>query len=152
MEIGVPIAAVPDLKPFIVLGLALGGVFALSGVGLVVLFRATGVVNLAYGAVGAFGALITWQLINQAGWNQWLGFLVCVLFGGAVTLVYGYFFGPLLAPRDPLVKATATLGLLLILLGLSSWIWGDDARSIVLPTTQHGFNIGEVRVNYTQVL
>ena len=38
----------PDLKPFIVLGLALGGVFALSGVGLVVLFRATGVVNLAY--------------------------------------------------------------------------------------------------------
>ena len=33
----------PDLKPFIVLGLALGGVFALSGVGLVVLFRATGV-------------------------------------------------------------------------------------------------------------
>ena len=64
----------PDLKPFIVLGLALGGVFALSGVGLVVLFRATGVVNLAYGAVGAFGALITWQLINEAGWNEWLAF------------------------------------------------------------------------------
>ena len=44
--------------------------------------------------------------------------LACVLFGGVVTLVYGYFFGPLLAQRDPLVKATATLGLLLILLGL----------------------------------
>jgi branched-chain amino acid transport system permease protein len=91
----------PDLKPFIVLGLALGGVFALSGVGLVVLFRATGVVNLAYGAVGAFGALITWQLINEAGWNEWLAFAACVLFGGLVTLVYGYFFGPLLAQRDP---------------------------------------------------
>jgi len=127
-------------------------VFALSGVGLVVLFRATGVVNLAYGAVGAFGALITWQLINEAGWNEWLAFAACVLFGGVVTLVYGYFFGPLLAQRDPLVKATATLGLLLILLGLASWIWGDDARSIVLPTTSEGFNIGEVRVNYTQIL
>jgi len=142
----------PDLKPFIVLGLALGGVFALSGVGLVVLFRATGVVNLAYGAVGAFGALITWQLINEAGWNEWLAFAACVLFGGVITLVYGYFFGPLLAQRDPLVKATATLGVLLILLGLASWIWGDDARSIVLPTTSEGFNIGEVRVNYTQIL
>src|SRR3954453_20807565 len=142
----------PDLKPFIVLGLALGGVFALSGVGLVVLFRATGVVNLAYGAIGAFGALITWQLINEAGWNQWLAFLVCLLFGGAVTLAYGYLFGPLLAARDPLVKATATLGGLLFLLGLASLIGGDDARSIVLPTTSHGFNIGEVRVNYTQII
>jgi branched-chain amino acid transport system permease protein len=140
-----------DLKPFFVLGLALGGVFALSGVGLVVLFRATGVVNLAYGAIGGFGALITWELINNVGWNQWLAFLACVLFGGVVTLVYGYFFGPLLAQRDPLVKATATLGLLLILLGLSSWIWGDDARSIVLPTTSEGFKLGEVNVNYTQV-
>jgi branched-chain amino acid transport system permease protein len=35
---------------------------------------------------------------------------------------------------------------------VSSWIWGDDARSIVLPTTSEGFTIGEVNVNYTQVL
>src|SRR3712207_3387025 len=98
-----------DLKPFVVLGLALGGVFALSGVGLVVLFRATGVVNLAYGAVGAFGALISWELINNVEMNEWLAFLACVLFGGVVTLLYGYLFGPLLAQRDPLVKATATL-------------------------------------------
>ena len=142
----------PDLKPFIVLGLALGGVFALSGVGLVVLFRATGVVNLAYGAVGAFGALVTWELINNVNWNEWLAFLACVLFGGVVTLVYGFLFGPMLAPRDPLVKATATLGLLLVLLGLASWIWGDDARSIVLPTTNEGFTISEVNVNYTQII
>ena len=52
----------PDLRPFLVLGLALGGVFALSGVGLVVLYRATGVLNLAYGAVGALGSLIAWSL------------------------------------------------------------------------------------------
>ena len=44
-----------DFEPFIVSGLALGGVYALSGVGLVVLYRATGVLNLAYGAVGAMG-------------------------------------------------------------------------------------------------
>jgi len=43
------------LKPFIVLGLAFGGVYALSGVGLVVLYRATGVVNIAFGAIGAAG-------------------------------------------------------------------------------------------------
>ena len=50
------------LKPFIVIGLAFGGVYALSGVGLVVLYRATGVLNLAFGAIGAAGALIAYYL------------------------------------------------------------------------------------------
>ncbi len=45
-----------EFEPFIVSGLALGGVYALSGVGLVVLYRATGVLYLAFGAVGAMGA------------------------------------------------------------------------------------------------
>ena len=61
------IASIPDLKPFIVLGLALGGVFAMSGVGLVVLYRATGVLNLAYGAIGAVGALVAWSLLDRTG-------------------------------------------------------------------------------------
>ena len=51
------------LKPFIVIGLAFGGVYALSGVGLVVLYRATGVLNLAFGAIGAAGALIAYYLV-----------------------------------------------------------------------------------------
>ena len=34
-----------------VIGLAFGGVYALSGVGLVVLYRATGVLNVAFGAI-----------------------------------------------------------------------------------------------------
>ena len=84
---------------------------------MVVLYRATGVLNLAFGAVGAMGALIAWSLINHSGWNEWLAYLICVLFGGVLTLFYGMVFGPALAKRDPLVKATATLGLTLILLG-----------------------------------
>ena len=70
-----------DFKPFVVTGLALGGVYALSGVGMVVLYRATGVLNLAFGAVGAMGALLAWQRINSNGWAQGPAFLVCVLFG-----------------------------------------------------------------------
>ena len=59
-----------DFQPFIATGLALGGVYALSGVGLVVLYRTTGVLNLAFGAVGAMGALIAWELINNQGWDR----------------------------------------------------------------------------------
>jgi len=141
-----------EFQPFIVTGLALGGVYALSGVGLVVLYRATGVLNLAFGAVGAMGALIAWELINNAGWDEYPAYLVCILFGGVVTLAYGLLFGPPLASRDPLVKATATLGLALILLGTMSWIWSDKARSMVLPTSNENFMVSDVLVNYTQVL
>src|SRR5215211_7080754 len=141
-----------EFQPFIVTGLALGGVYALSGVGMVVLYRTTGVLNLAFGAVGAMGALIAWQMINEGGWPEAVAYLVCVLFGGGVTLAYGLLFGPPLAGRDPLVKATATLGLALILLGTMSWIWSDKARSMILPTSTENFTVSDILVNYTQVL
>ena len=141
-----------DFKPFIVTGLALGGVYALSGVGMVVLYRATGVLNLAFGAVGAMGALLAWQLINHNGWAEGPAFLFCVLFGGAVTLLYGVIFGPPLSSRDPLVKAVATLGLALILLGIMDLIWSDKARSMILPTSNNGFEVSDVFVNYTEVI
>src|ERR687895_1800970 len=141
-----------EFQPFIVTGLALGGVYALSGVGMVVLYRTTGVLNLAFGAVGAMGALIAWQMINEGGWPEGVAYLVCVLFGGVVTLLYGVVFGPPLAGRDPLVKATATLGLALILLGAMSWIWSDKARSMILPTSNENFMVSDVLVNYTQVI
>jgi len=141
-----------DFKPFVVTGLALGGVYALSGVGMVVLYRATGVLNLAFGAVGAMGALLAWQLINVNSWAQGPAFLVCVLFGGAATLLYGVLFGPPLSGRDPLVKATATLGLALILLGIMDLVWSDKARSMILPTSNHGFEVSNVFVNWTEVI
>jgi branched-chain amino acid transport system permease protein len=141
-----------DFQPFIVTGLALGGVYALSGVGLVVLYRATGVLNLAFGAIGGFGALLAWELIENAGWPDYPAYGMCILFGALVTLAYGLLFGPPLADRDPLVKATATLGLALILLGAMSWIWSDKARSMILPTSNESFTVSDVLVNYTQVI
>jgi branched-chain amino acid transport system permease protein len=141
-----------DFQPFIVTGLALGGVYALSGVGMVVLYRATGVLNLAFGAVGAMGALIAWSLINQTHTAQGVAYVVAVLFSIVVTLVYGLVFGPALADRDQLVKATATLGLTLILLGAMSWIWSDKARSLILPTTSHTYSVGLVLINWTEII
>ncbi len=143
-----------DFEPFIVSGLALGGVYALSGVGLVVLYRATGVLYLAFGAVGAMGALIAWSLI-QAGAPGWISWLTCVAFAAVVTLGYGLLFGPPLSRREPLVKAVATLGLTLVLYGVMDLLWttsGGEARSITLPTDNSGFSVASVQVNWTQVI
>lgn len=142
-------------QQFVVSGLAFGGVYALSGVGMIVLYRATGVLNLSFGAVGAFGSLIAWQLVSSSGFNIWVAYLVCVLFSGVVTLAYGMVFGRALAGRDALVKATATLGLTLVLLGAMDLLWtsgGGASRAISLPTDNHGFMISSVQVTTTDVI
>ena len=148
-----------DLEQFLITGLSLGGVYALSGVGMLVLYRATGVLYLAFGAVGAMGALIAWQAINHWGFHGSAGFwaatALSALFGGLVTLAYGMVFGPALAQRDPLVKATATLGLLLILLGVMDLLWpssGGASRALTVPTDNNTFQVGQISVTYTNVL
>jgi branched-chain amino acid transport system permease protein len=143
------------LKPYIVLGLALGGVYALSGVGIVVLYQATGVLNLAFGAVGAAGALIAYWMISHTSWPHWVAYTTCVLFGGAVNLLYGVVFGPAFARRDPLVKMMGTLALALILLGLMAWrapAGGAFVRVLQLPTSNHRYEIFGAFVSLTQIL
>jgi branched-chain amino acid transport system permease protein len=143
------------LKPFIAIGLAFGGVYALQGVGLVVLYRATGVLNIAFGAIGAAGALIAYYLVNHTSWPHWLAYTICVLFGGVVNLAYGMVFGPAFARRDPLVKMMGTLGLALILLGLMAWrapAGGAFARFLPLPSSQHHYDILNTSVSLTQII
>ena len=141
----------PDLAPYVVTGLVLGGVYALSGVGIVVLYKATGVLNFAYGAIGAMGALIAWNLV-KAGLPMWLALLAAVAVGGLLSLGYGWIVGPSLARRDPLVKAIGTLGFALILVGIMFLVWSDDPRTLELPTTKIGFFIGSVRFTWTGVI
>ena len=142
-------------KPYIVLGLALGSVYALSGVGLVVLYRATGVLNLAFGAVGAAGALIAYWLINHTGTPHWIAYVICVLFGGVLNLIYGVLLGPAFARRDPLVKMMGTLGLALILLGVMAWrapIGGAFARFLPLPSSNHIYRVFGTVMNLTEII
>jgi len=144
-----------ELQPFVPLGFALGGIYALSGVSMVVLYRATGVLNVAFGAVGAAGALISWYCVQHTGIPEVVADLFCVAFGGLVTLLYGIVFGPAFAPRTPLVKMMGTLGLALILLGLMGWMAPHDASLPRLPhlaTTDWTYKIGGATVNWTQIM
>jgi branched-chain amino acid transport system permease protein len=143
------------LKPYIVLGLALGSVYALSGVGVVVLYQATGVLNLAFGAIGAAGALIAYYLVNHTSWPHWLAYLICVLFGAAVNVTYGVIFGPAFAGRDPLVKMMGTLGLALIALGIMAWrapAGGAFVRILQLPTSTITYDVFGAFVTLTQII
>ncbi|MEZ5251404.1 MAG: branched-chain amino acid ABC transporter permease [Ilumatobacteraceae bacterium] len=56
-----------------------------------------------------------------------------------------------LTDRDQAVKASATLGLTLLLMGFSYWRWSDTARTLRLPLDDHGFTMFGVRIIATKV-
>ena len=63
-----------------------------------------------------------------------------------LTLVYGMMFGRVLARRNPLVKATATLGLALILLGVMNRLWpatSGASDAFTIPTDNNTFQVGQ---------
>lgn len=138
--------------PFLVVGVSVGAVYALSGVGLVVLYRASGVVNFSYGALGGLAAMLCWQIIDLE-YPDWLGWVVGI---GAATLLswaYGRFIAPSLTHQDRVVRAMATLGFALLIMGISQWYWGDEPRRLVLPTDSGGLEFdGRRLISYTRLL
>lgn len=136
--------------PFLVSGLGVGAVYALSALGLVVLFRATGVLNFALGAVGAVGAFVAWQVVD---WGGGILFAVIAAVGASTVLnvVYGRFLAPFISQRDIVVRAIGTLALALVLLSVIGTVWGSMPRSLSLPGDHIFFTLGGVRFNMTQL-
>ncbi|MBK6864418.1 MAG: branched-chain amino acid ABC transporter permease [Ideonella sp.] len=143
------------LLPFLISGLGVGAVYALSGVGLVVLYRSSGVLNFAFGALGAIGAYVAWSLLDRE-WPQALAWAAAVLTAVLLSLAYGRWLAPRLAARDPTIRSIGTLGFALIVLGFTEWYWGEQPRRLVLPTDSGAFEFalagGDVRLIYTRVL
>lgn len=140
-----------DALPFVVAGLANAGVYVLSGVGIVVLYRSSGVINLSQGALGALAALIAWQ-IDQWGGHEAAGWLLGIAVTALVSILYGRIIAPRLAYADAMVKAIATLAFAIILMGAMNWIWGELPRRLRLPTDTMGIELFGVRVTYTRLL
>jgi branched-chain amino acid transport system permease protein len=140
-----------DLTPFLVAGLGVGAVYALSGVGLVVLYRSSGVLNFGFGALGAIGAHVAWSALEHE-WPLALAALAAVATSVAISLAYGRLLAPLLAEREPTVRSIGTLGLALVVLGFTEWFWGEQPRRLVLPTDAGAIEFADVRLTHTRVL
>lgn len=136
---------------FLVSGLAVGSLYALGGIGLVILRRSTGFLNFAYGAIAAFSAMVAWQ-VGAWGFAAPLGWVAAVLTGFALSVFYGRLLAPHLSHREPAVKAVATLGYLLILLGLMGLLWDDTLRKLELPTDKAAVTLLGVRVTVTRMI
>jgi branched-chain amino acid transport system permease protein len=93
-------------------GLVLGGVYALAGTGIVLTFRAAGVLNFAFGALAYFVARFYYFLNSQHGWSIWVAALVAILVAGpALGIALWLVLFRALRRATELVKVVATIGL-----------------------------------------
>jgi len=141
----------PVIGMFVVSGMAVGSLYALGGIGLVVLYRATGVLNLASGAIGMASAMFAWQLV-QWGIFAPASWLLGLALGVLLALAYGRVITPQMAWREPVVKAVASLGFALVILGTVSFLWPDDPRRFELPTDKASVTIIGLRVTATRLM
>jgi branched-chain amino acid transport system permease protein len=141
----------PVIGLFLVSGLAVGSLYALGGIGIVLLYRATGVLNLAAGAIGAAAAFLAWQL-GEWGLYAPLTWVAGLLTGVALALTYGRLIAPGLSWREPVIKGVASLGYALVLLGLVSFLWNDDPRKLSFPTDAVSVSILGLKVTVTRLI
>jgi len=113
----------------IVTGIATGGVYGLIALGFVLIFKATGILNLATGAFMTLGAYICLTALAQLGASFWLAFLCTLGFAILLGIVLErIILRPLIG--EPIISVVmVTIGLSSILQGLTHLIWSPDFRS-----------------------
>lgn len=141
-----------NILPFVASGIGLGAVYALSSVGLVILYRASGTLNFAFGAFGGLAAFITFELTRNEV-PQVIAWIVGIAVSTGASYAYGRIVAPRMAHRDRVVRAVATPGLALFLLGVMAYIWGVGvARRLTLPTDLNFVLLFGVRVSMTRLI
>jgi sulfate-transporting ATPase len=125
---------------FLILGLATGSLYALTALGIVLVSRASGVLNFASGAMGAAGAFLTYDLRDTYGAPTPVAVLAGLALGCALGVAAHLVLMVLLRETAPLSKLIATLGLLTVVQGVITVIWGEENRGqpeSLLPTRLH---------------
>jgi branched-chain amino acid transport system permease protein len=133
----------------VVSGLASGGIYGSLALALVLIHRATGVINFAQGEMAMFSTYIAWWLISDPqGWELsfWVGFgiTLAISFAGG-TLVYGGIIRPL-ARAGQIAIVIATIALVIVLNGLAAWIWTAEPQYILSPFGYEPLTIGDVSI------
>jgi branched-chain amino acid transport system permease protein len=113
-------------------GLAAGSIYASLALALVMIYRATDLVNFAQGEMAMFSTYIAWTLVN-AGLPFWLAFLLtlAVSFAGGM-IIERVVIRPV--ENAPVLAAViVTIGLLLIFNSVAGWIYTYTVQDFPSP-------------------
>jgi branched-chain amino acid transport system permease protein len=135
-----------DFMQQVVSGLAQGSIYASLALALVLIYRATDVLNFAQGEMATFTTYVAWALMDN-GLAFWPAFAVTLgvafVGGAAVERV-------LIRPvehRPEIVIVIVTIGLLIALNGLTGWIWGPEVKAFDSPFPLRTVEIAGVTIS-----
>lgn len=143
----------------VISGLETGSLYALAALGVVLIYRVSGVTNFAQGEMAMFSSFVAytvWQRgLNQASipFIQNNAYVIAFL----LAIIFAIFFGFIVerifirpASRGSMVgKMIVTLGLIMIINGVAGWFFGTDAhfmRRAITTDMISNFEIGGVLI------
>ncbi len=121
-----------QLAQILVGGILQGSVFAVVALGISLVFRVTGIINLVQGGFCIIGALALYSFQSDLGWPLPLAFLAAVV----VTTLLGTALGaatfvPSLSRLSTGSMLMLTAGLLTFIDGLALVVWGSQPYAVV---------------------
>lgn len=138
------------LLVFLLLAMPLVGAYAIFGLGIVVIFRASKILNLAHGAMAMIPAYLVYSM-NQEGFPMWVAFPLGVLAGGALGVGIERVFVRPLQNVSPTAQTVGTVAAFGLLVSVAGKIWGTGTTNApkVFPDAQitianSGIRVGEI--------
>jgi len=140
-----------EFLQYLVLGLLVGGVYALVASGLSLVFGVMRIINIAHGAFLILGAFLTYTLWSGPGIDP----LLSILIVAPATFALGWaLYKVTIEPvRTAPMASTVllTFGLALVIEATMGVIWGNNATSIRPPYGSDSFSIGSFYMPKAQV-
>ncbi len=112
-------------------GVLQGSVFAIVALGISLVYRVTGIINLVQGGFCIIGALTLYSFANDFGWPLPLALVAAVIATTALGLVLGAAtFVPALSRLPTGSMLMLTVGLLTFIDGLALVVWGSQPYAV----------------------
>jgi branched-chain amino acid transport system permease protein len=135
----------------VVSGLATGSIFAALALALVLIHRATGVINFAQGEMAMFTTYIAWALMEHHSWSYWPAFVATLLIAFVLGVGIQRVAIQPVTGTSVLAVVIVTIGLLLTFNGLAALTWGAEPQAFESPFPNATWDVGGVAVGQRDV-